>query len=537
MINKSEKITALYCRLSRDDELQGDSNSIIHQKEMLSKYAKERGFTNPRFFVDDGVTGTVFNRPGLNAMLEEVKSGGVATVIVKDQSRIGRDVLEVWLMKRTFEENEVRFIAANDNLDTANGFDIMSICRDVLNEWYVADTSKKICAVKRSNALAGKCAGRPPCGYYAVNGSNQVWEIDEAAAENVREIFRRIIAGDGPHIIGKDFDSRGIDSPMVHYRKNKGIADTEKDTTWYTYIISRIAENPAYIGQLVSQKYSTPSYKNHKHILRPEEDWVIIENHHEPIIDIETFNTVQRLRANRRRPNKVGECTPLSGLLFCADCNSKLAIACNTAKYQYYVCTVYRNSNKHYRKDCTRHGIKREEIEQLVFDKIKEVVAFARENKEGFAEKVRVSTSKDAGRTIKRKTTELAKADRRIADLDNIIKRIYEDNVVGKLSDERFAKLLDDYEAEQKALISETEALRVEVEEIRGKTANLQSFMNIVERCSQITELTAEVARTFVDRVVVHEAVLTPNTKRKGHNTRSQEVHIFLNFIGEFNSD
>jgi len=444
-------------------------------------------------------------------------------------------VLEVGLMKRTFEENNVRFIAANDNLDTANGFDIMSIFRDVLNEWYVADASKKIRAVKRSNALEGKCAGRPPYGYRAVNGSNQTWEIDEVAAENVREIYKRIIAGDGPHVIGKDFDRRGIDSPMVHYRKHKGIEDANKDTTWYTYIISRIAENPAYIGQLVSQKYSTPSYKNHKHIIRPEEDWVIFENHHEPIIDTETFQIVQQLRANRRRPNMVGECTALSGLLFCSDCNSKLAIACNTAKYQYYVCTVYRNSNKHYRNDCTRHGIRREEIEQLVLDKIKEAVTFARENKAGFAEKVRASTGKEAEREAKKKTSELAKADRRIAELDHIIKRIYEDHVTGKLSDERFAKMLGDYETEQKELISDTETLRAEVEEIRGKTADLQSFMNIVDRCSQITELTADVARTFVDRVVVHEAVLNPNPKRKGHMTRSQEVQIFLNFIGEFN--
>jgi len=324
MFAQTDKITALYCRLSRDDEQQGDSNSIVHQKEMLSKYAMERGFTNPRFFVDDGITGTVFNRPGLNAMLDEVKAGHVATVIIKDQSRIGRDVLEVGLMKRTFEENDVRFIAANDNLDSANGFDIMSIFRDVLNEWYVADTSKKIRAVKRSNALEGKCPGRPPYGYRAVNGSNQEWEIDKEAAEIVKEIFTRIIAGDGPHIIGRDFDGRGIDTPMIHYRKVTGMPPTEKDTTWYTYMISRIAENQAYIGRLVSQKYTTPSYKNHKHVVRPEEDWVVIEDHHEPLVDNETFEIVQKLRANRRRQTKRDEPPAiLSGLIYCSDCNSK----------------------------------------------------------------------------------------------------------------------------------------------------------------------------------------------------------------------
>ena len=183
------KITALYCRLSVDDKADGESNSIANQQTILSRYAKERGFFNPHFYVDDGITGTTFNRPGLNAMLDDVKAGKIGVVIIKDQSRIGRDVLEVGLLKRTFEEHDVRFIAANDNLDTANGFDIMSIFRDVFNEWYVADTSKKIRAVKRSNALAGKCASRPPYGYRAVNGSNQAWEIDEPAAKIVREVF------------------------------------------------------------------------------------------------------------------------------------------------------------------------------------------------------------------------------------------------------------------------------------------------------------------------------------------------------------
>lgn len=535
MVTQAEKIDALYCRLSRDDEMQGDSNSILNQKDMLSKYAKERGFTNPRFFVDDGVSGSTFNRPGFQEMLAEVEAGNVRTVIVKDMSRFGRNYLQVGMYtEMTFPQYGVRFIAVNDGVDSeADTDNDLTPFRNVFNEWFCRDTSKKIRAVKRAKALQGKCPGRPPYGYRAVNGDNNVWEIDDEAAEIVREIYRRIIAGDGPHTIGKDFDRRGIDTPMVHYRKHKGMPDTDRDTTWFTYNISRIAENPAYIGKLVSQKYSTPSYKNQKHIVRPEEDWVVVDHHHEPIIDNETFETVQRLRANRRRQTKTaGECTALSGLLFCADCNSKLAISCNTAKYQYYVCTLYRNSNKHYRNDCTRHGIRREDIEQLVLEKIQETIAFAQGNKAKFAELIHKATIKDGERAIKGKTSELAKADRRIAELDKIIKRIYEDNVAGKLSDERFTKMLGDYEAEQEELVSGTETLRAEVEEIRGKTANLQSFMNIVERCSDISELTADVARTFVDRIVVHEPVYRAD---KPKVKESQEIHIYLNFIGEFN--
>jgi DNA invertase Pin-like site-specific DNA recombinase len=507
---------------------------------MLSKYAQERGLLNPRFFVDDGVSGSTFNRPGFQEMLAEVEAGNVSTCVVKDMSRFGRNYLQVGMYtEMTFPQYGVRFIAINDGVDSETEMDNdLTPFRNVFNEWFCRDTSKKIRAVKRSNALQGKCPGRPPYGYRGINGNNQEWEIDEEAAEIVREIFKRIIAGDGPHIIGKDLDRRGIDTPMVHYRKHKGMEDAEKDTTWFTFIISRIAENPAYIGQLVSQKYSTPSYKNHKHIVRPEEDWVVIENHHEPIIDNETFDTVQRLRENRRRPTRRGDFGVLSGLLFCADCNSKLAIAgAHEGAYQYYVCTLNRNSNKHYRKECSRHGIRRGDVEKLVLDKIIEAVDFARGNKAKFAELIRKATNKDSEKAVKSKTSELAKTDRRIAELDRIIKKLYEDNVLGRLSDERFAKMLGDYETEQQQLVSGSEALRAEVEEIKSKIADVQSFMNLVERCSDITELTADVARTFVDRVVVHEANYTSNPQQRSPRTRTQEVHIFLNFIGEFNPE
>ncbi|MDR2531569.1 MAG: recombinase family protein [Oscillospiraceae bacterium] len=538
MTVQQEKITALYERLSKDDELAGESNSIVNQKVILEEYAKRNGFTNIRHFVDDGTSGTVFNRPGLNAMLEEVKAKRVAVVIIKDQSRIGRDVLEVGLLKRTFEENDVRFIAANDNLDTANGFDIMSIFRDVFNEWYVADTSKKIRAVKRSNAIAGKCSSRPPYGYRAKDGkSNQEWEIDEYAADHVREVFKRFIAGDSTHIIAKDFDSRGIPTPMVYYRRLKGLPPLNEDTTWFNYTVVHMIENQAYIGNLVSQKTTTPSYKNRKVQKRPEEDWVVIENHHAPIIETEVFELARKLHDGRRRkPSKrTGECSPLSGFLWCADCDHKLSLTHpNDPKYSYYVCSRYRNSKQHYKAACSRHGIRRDEIEKVVLAKIQEAWQYARENKAEFAEKVRSRSNKESSKAIKSKTAELGKADRRIAELDRIIKRIYEDHVAEKLSDERFTKMLSDYETEQTELVNGSAALRAEVEEIRGKTANAQSFIKLAEQYTEITEMTAELARLFIDKIVVHEAVMVDNPKRKGHQTRTQEVHIFLNCIGEF---
>ena len=387
--------------------------------------------------------------------------------------------------------------------------------------------------MKRANALAGKCACRPPYGYKAVSGGNHTWEVDEEAAETVREIFRRVIAGDGPFIIGKDFEKRNIDPPLVYYRKRKGLPLQNDSVAWPTSVISTMCENRAYIGQLVSQKTTRQSYKNHKIVYRPEDDWVVIDNHHTPIIDMETFETVQKLRANRRRPTKMGDMGALSGLIFCADCSSKLAISRNTAKrdeFQYYICSGYRNShNRHYAK-CSRHSIKRKDIEAIVHEKIVEVAGFVRKDKVKFAEAVQKATTKDNARAVKHKTAELSKAERRNTELDKIIKRLYEDNVAGRLNDERFMKFLADFETEQSELESDIAALRMELDEIKNKTANLESFIELVSRHTEITELTAEVARTFIDKVVVHEAVYKENSRIK----LSQEVTVIFNCIGEF---
>ena len=299
MAAQKDRITALYCRLSVDDKADGESNSITNQRTILAKYAVDNGFNNTEFFIDDGTSGTVFNRPGLNAMLEEVDAGNVAVVIIKDQSRIGRDVLEVGLLKRRFEEHNVRFIAANDNLDSANGFDIMSIFRDVFNEWYVADTSKKIRAVKKANSEKGKLGGKTPYGYDAKDGDNSVLIINEEVAGNVREIFNRIIAGDSASVIARDFNRRGIlnSDAYRHYRKGDDISGRE--IHWYSNAIACIIRNPTYIGTFIAQKRTTVSYKNHKINTRPENEWVVSENHHPPIIEKETFEVVQNLIEGR----------------------------------------------------------------------------------------------------------------------------------------------------------------------------------------------------------------------------------------------
>jgi DNA invertase Pin-like site-specific DNA recombinase len=529
MSGETSKITALYERLSKDDLLLGESMSIQNQKLILEKYAAEHGFTNIRHFSDDGTSGTVFNRPGLNEMLAEVNAGNVAVVIIKDQSRIGRDVLEVGLLKRTFEEHEVRFIAANDNLDTARGFDIMSIFRDVFNEWFVADTSKKIRAVKRSNALQGKCSSKPPYGY-RISGDNRVWEIDEEVADNVREIFRRVVGGESTCLIAKNFNERGLPTPSSHFLLAKG-KTPPKELYWSSRTMDCMIVNPGYIGTFTALKRTTPSYKNHKIIERPKDEWVVIENHHPALIDTEIFEIVQRLCHNRRRITKRGDTGVLSGLIFCADCNSKLTIA-YIRDWEYYICSRYRSATNYSANKCTRHSINRRDLEAIVLAKIRETVALAKEDAAKFAEQVYSATNRDAEKAIKTKSAELSKAERRIAELDRIIKRIYEDNINGKLSDERFSKLLTDYETEQSELSPAIVSLKSEIDELRGKSANLQSFMNLVENCSEITELTADVARTLIERIVVHEPVYKDGHKRAREH---QEIHIFFTYIGEFN--
>ena len=432
--------------------------------------------------------------------------------------------------------------ATADNLDTATGFDIMSIFRDVFNEWYVADTSKKIRAVKRSNALAGKCAQRPPYGYRPKNGNIHDWEIDEEAAHYVKEIFKRVVDGDGVSVIAKDFSRRGIDTPMMYYRKSKGLTAVSKHGTWVTYMVSIICESPAYIGHMVSQKYTTPSYKNKKRLVRPEEDWVVIKNHHPPIIDIETFELVQKLRSNRRRPTKLKEYGILNGLLRCADCGNNLRLS-NTRdrNHQYYICLSYCNAKSHFAEGCTRHSIRRDVLEAIALAKIQEMLKCSRENKESFASQVQAMSRQESADSIKHKITELTKAERRIAELDNIIKRLYEDNINGKLNDSLFAKFQKDYEDEYPALMEKAELLRVEIMELQNKMADIQSFLKLAEEHSDVTELTADVARRFIDRIVVHEAMTGLDTenktiKGKPRHKRVQDVQVYINCIGEYNN-
>ena len=367
----------------------GDSNSIKHQKEILSAYAENHNFGNLQYYVDEGVSGTVFNRPGLDAMLTDIKIGKISTVLIKDQSRIGRDVLEVGLLKKMFDEHNVRLIAANDNLDTANGFDIISVFRDVFNEWFVADTSMKIRAVAKAKALKGKHhTTQTPYGYMPSPEDKLSWVIDEPAANVVREIFKMFISGMGSHKIAIALREKNIKTPNFHkaQRDNKParMQSQYPDNYWRSGVVASILDNLEYTGTAVMQKTTTKSYKDKKIIKRPEHEWIIQENAHDAIIDKETFETVKRLRKRRHRPTKSGDLGILNRLLFCEDCGGKLHVKRQTKKgkdgvrleYVYYDCQDSSAFKKH--SNCGCHAIKRESLEQLVFEELKQFLEFAK---------------------------------------------------------------------------------------------------------------------------------------------------------------
>ena len=541
---EQSKITALYCRLSKEDFDAGESNSIVHQKEILTKYAKDHNFGNTRFFVDDGVSGTLFSRPGLDALLDEVRSGNVETVIIKDQSRIGRDVLEVGLLKRTFDEYNVRFIAANDNLDTANGFDIMSIFRDVFNEWFVADTSKKIRAVFKAKALNGEHSNSvAPYGYKPSEGNKFVWDIDEPAAEVVRDIFKMCIEGMGPQYIAKELGRRGLKIPLIYKAERDGVTPkhipNRPDTMWHTSVVSGILANREYTGTAILNRKTSKSYKDHRKYIKPEEEWIVHENAHPAIIDKETFETVQRIRSGRRQVKRTYEKGALDDVMYCADCGSRQHAkrsSCKNAdgsvrEYCNYVCKRSRSYTEY--ASCTPHSISRSDVEKVVLDDLQRVFMLAKMNERKFAERLNAASQKENERSVQRAMGELAKSKTRIAALDRIISKIYEDNVEGKISDDRFQTMLAGYESEQSDLRAKAADLESLISEATVQTMNIESFLKMVRSRTEVTELTTEIVHEFIKRVEVSEAEYTEARFSHWARGKTQKVRIIYNYLDD----
>lgn len=528
------EITALYSRLSVDDDQDGDSNSIVHQKEMLSKYAQEHGLPNPQFYVDDGYSGTNFNRPDFQRMIRDIESGLVKTVIVKDMSRLGRDYLKVGYYSEVyFAENDVHFIAVNDGVDNESETDSdFTPFRNIINEWYAKDTSKKVRAVLRAKGNSGKhLTNCPPYGYVKDGKDHQKWRVDEKAAKVVQEIYALCMKGYGPTQIARILTERKVDSPIMWKIKIGVNYHTEKFETpenWSTHAVKDILQNPTYLGHTVNFRTKKKSYKSKKIEYKPKEEWVIFENTHEAIIDQDTFDTVQRLRQAKRRPAKLGEMSVFSGLLFCVDCGKKLYLnRCKEYKnYQraHFVCATYRKGMAGHRA-CTSHSINLDAVEQIVLTDLQRVLAMAKGNEREFAAMLQSNMSREQRRDLSAKMREYEDSERRIKELDRIIQRMYEDNINGKISDERFAKMSRAYEQEQAALTLRVDALRKELSVAKEQSDNTERFMRLVRKYTEITELTPEIVRTFIEKIIVHE-------KEKVNGKNRQTVEIIYNCVG-----
>ena len=528
-------ITALYPRLSHEDELQGESNSISNQKRILETFAKQNGFTNLRWYTDDGYSGANFQRPGFQAMLADIEAGKVGTVIVKDMSRLGRNYLQVgFYTEMLFPRKGVRFIAVNDNVDSANGGmdNDFTPLRNLFNEWLVRDTSKKIKAVKRSKGMSGKpITSKPVYGYLMDEDENFI--IDEEAAPVVRQIYSLCLAGNGPTKIARMLTEQQIPTPgTLEYRRTGSTRRYHPgyECKWATNTVVHLLENREYTGCLVNFKTEKPSYKLKHSIENPPEKQAVFENHHEPIIDRETWERVQELRKQRKRPNRYDEVGLFSGILFCADCGSVMyqqRYQTDKRKQDCYICGSYKKRTA----DCTAHFIRTDLLTAGVLSNLRKVTSYAAKHEARFM-KLLIEQNEDGDRRRNAaKKKELEAAEKRIAELSAIFKRLYEDSVTGRISDERFTELSADYEAEQKELKERAARLREELSKAQEATANAEKFMNVVRRHTTIEELTPTLLREFVEKIVVHESVALDG-KRRG-KLRRQEIEIYYSFVGK----
>ena len=526
-------ITALYPRLSHEDELQGESNSISNQKRILETYAKQNGFSNLRWYTDDGYSGANFQRPGFQAMLADIEAGKVGTVIVKDMSRLGRNYLQVGMYtEMIFPQKGVRFIAINDGVDSAQGENDFAPLRNIFNEWLVRDTSKKIKAVKRSKGMSGKpITSKPVYGYLMDEDENFI--IDEEAAPVVRQIYSLCLAGNGPTKIARMLTEQQIPTPgTLEYRRTGSTRRYHPgyECKWATNTVVHLLENREYTGCLVNFKTEKPSYKLKHSIENPPEKQAVFENHHEPIIDRETWERVQELRKQRKRPNRYDEVGLFSGILFCADCGSVMyqqRYQTDKRKQDCYICGSYKKRTA----DCTAHFIRTDLLTAGVLSNLRKVTSYAAKHEARFM-KLLIEQNEDGDRRRNAaKKKELEAAEKRIAELSAIFKRLYEDSVTGRISDERFTELSADYEAEQKELKERAARLREELSKAQEATANAEKFMNVVRRHTTIEELTPTLMREFVEKIVVHESVALDG-KRRG-KLRRQEIEIYYSFVGK----
>lgn len=530
----NEKITILYERLSREDMRDDESISIAYQKYYLENYAINHGFANIMHLTDDGWSGTRWDRPGFVKMMEQVDSGKVGIILTKDMSRLGRDHLRVGLFLEQLREQGVRLIAPGDNVDTAQGEDDFMPFRNIIAEWYARDTSRKIRTIFGARTAAGKrVSGAIPYGYLHAPHDRQQWIVDEAAAPIVKRIYRSIIEGKTMAQIAEELTSEGVLTPAAHWA-NIGAGmkkpHNPNPNLWSISTIIQILRKEEYMGWKVLNKSRKDNYKSKKRVLVSPEERLIFKNAHPAIIDEETWHIVQRLRGTKRQRQKTGGSpNPLTGILYCADCGEKMFHKQGSTgrpghPHQEYICSSYR----HYSRSCTCHYIRVNVIENLVLTAIRKISKFALENEKEFIDCVRQKSVLHQETAMKEKRKEITRMKHRKDEIGGLIRKLYESYAAGKLPENHFSDLLEGYDAEQKKLEQEIAVLQATIDAYDIDSLRADKFLRLAKRHTDFTVLSPVLLNEFVEKVLVHEAT-------KVNGTRTQEVEIYLNFIGNFN--
>lgn len=530
--NHGGDVTALYARLSKDDDLVGDSNSIVHQKEILAKYAKEHGFTNIEFYVDDGFSGTNFNRPDFQRMMADAEEGKISTVIVKDMSRFGRDYIMVGYYTEIYFSNlDIRFIAINDNVDsniqTEND---LTPFKNVFNEWYARDTSKKIRAVFKAKGNSGKhLSTNPPFGYKKDPNDKDKWIIDDEAAATVRRIFQMYVDGYRISEIGHKLTEEKVETPILYYM-NRGIktnARSEYPEIWDLMSIKYILSQTAYAGHTVNFQTAVKSYKTKKQVNLPRNQWVIFRNTQEPIIDEKTFETVQQMRKAKRARTKYNEPNMFSGLLYCADCGNHLTIqrVARNRKMDNFSCATYRKKKKGL---CSCHRILVSDLETIVKNDLQKVCEYVFLHEKEFTDDYLSGSKRETVKFQAKTKAELKRLSERQEEIGRIIRKLYEDNVCGRITDERFDFLAKSYEDEGNDLKTKIQELKNALASSVQDEEKLSKFLKVVKSYTEIEELTPEILNSFIEKIYIGET-------EKYDGRKMQEVEIIYKFIGAIN--
>lgn len=530
----AKKITALYERLSHDDEHQGESFSISNQKKLLETYATEHGLTPYVHFFDDGISGTRFDRPGFMDMMQRIEEGQVDTVIIKDMSRLGRDYLVVGQLQEMLRQKGVRLIAINDNHDSANGDDDFVVFRNLMNEWYAKDTSKKIRSTFQTKGKSGKhVASICPYGYLKDERDGNIWHVDPLAADIVRKIYAWTIDGMGPYQIAKRLKEEKVEIPAVHMaRYNQGLNRKKpvKDPYgWGSSTVVGILKKREYLGHTVNFK-TRKHFKDKKSHYVPEGEWLIFENTQEAIIDQDTFDKVQKIRSNvRRYPDGWGEVHALTGLMYCADCGAKMYVhrTSNGKRIAQYTCSAYT------KVPCgtlcpTQHRVNESVILELIKEILKAIANYADEDREAFLNTIQDAQSEHMSTDVARKKSRYQAINSRLDELEKLICRIYEDNILGKLPDDRYFVLDRQYGKEREELEAERSSLKLEIDQFEKHANSAEKFAALIDKYENFDELTPTMINEFIDKILVHER------DRKGSIDCRQEIEIYFSFIGRY---